>query len=259
MWRRSKGTPLRILVDALVPLDELRRAVYSMECSEYDVPVALVKWQHVSLRHNLQVLYETLAGHGLPTFPGRQEALRGWDDLHSRVERMDLVADESVRPPPSEAMTLVAPDGQLAYQSDIPRQVTDLGELVDLSEEEPMLNHLWFVNQCKFPKDALSRHHATLSMDMCDRMSQLHPRPAVRAYTLNGVSLPLLLWYRSQQTRVIPMVQEYLHLIVPVHRSMRGNATSLPQRGTNLAVFPDTPRHTGEFGGPPVPRCRDSP
>ena len=228
LWRRSDGTRMRIRVDGLIPLDELQRALYSMECEEYDVPVALVKWQHVSLRHNLQLLYEILVGHGLPTFPARQEALRGWDDLHARMEPMDMVVDEATRPPPSEVMT-VLPEGTVAgYPSGMQRVVADLGELVDLPEEEPTLNHLWFVNHCRFPPEALHRCHATLSMDMCDRMGQLHPRPAVRTYVLDGVSLPLLLWYRSQQTRVMPMVQEYLHLSGPtavVRRSDRPRPT----------------------------------
>lgn len=67
---------LRVHVDAVVPRDTLRRALLSMECSNYDLPVAHVKWQRFQGRAALQVLYDTLLAHGIPVHPDRAEALR---------------------------------------------------------------------------------------------------------------------------------------------------------------------------------------
>ena len=245
LWGNQRN--LRIPVDPLIPREELRCALFCMECAEDPLDVAFVRWQTVSRRVALQLLYETLVAHGVATHPPQAEALRGWDELHAGGP---LVAVGGVQTVP--ALEDLTADG--------------------LNEGGPVFSHLWaVVRLCRFPAEALRRCHAALSMDMRERLAHLSPgltgppptppvrptaEPLVRAYSVEGTTAPLLLCppgrameltarpgcrYQAYRPRVLAMLREFLHVVYahvaevrapPPHRegayAVSGTSVSFP-------------------------------
>lgn len=98
-------------------------------------------------------------------------------------------------------------------------------DMVNSSEQDPMFHHLWVVGSvCRFPMPLLKQCHAAMGMDIRERLARNSPEAIVRAYSYQGVVVPLLLcpmffvffggkkhcpWYRACQNRVVAMIQEY--------------------------------------------------
>lgn len=55
------------------------------------------------------------------------------------------------------------------------------------------INHLWIVRDALgLPEALLERVHASLAVDLAERIAPLAPRATVRAYRCGGLELPLL-------------------------------------------------------------------
>lgn len=219
-WDGENGTKLHIWMDPVIPLVVLQRAVQVIHCAEYAVPVAHIHWNAVPGRGDLAVLYDTLEAHGIPVHPDRVAAMRGWDDMQAPPSR-------AVIPSPPTSIIMEPPPPVAAASSDGSTQpphpgiwkVESLEELMRFSDQDHLFTHLWVVvRRCHFPLDRLTTHshtHAALGMDLCERLSRLSPEPLIRAYHWHGVTVPLLLWYREQEARVVSLIQEYLHIMYP--------------------------------------------
>lgn len=67
-------------------------------------------------------------------------------------------------------------------------------DMVNSSEQDPMFHHLWVVGSvCRFPMPLLKQCHAAMGMDIRERLARNSPEAIVRAYSYQGVVVPLLL------------------------------------------------------------------
>lgn len=258
LWDNTEtGKTMRIAIDsAVVPHDQLVDAVRCMDCEGYDgMMVANIRWHRISSRVSLQILYETLVAHGIPVFPCMADALSGWDGQHAAAAAAAPPTAPCVALPPEvteEAAVAADPQqGHHKRKRDAPQphnnmavvaannptttteaamglfatgvhSIQSLLELVNADEDEPMFSHLWVVGSvCRFPLTLLQTCHATMGMDLCERVSNLSPKAIVRSYSLGNVIVPLLVWYRSYRTRVVSMIQEYLHIVYSHVREVR--------------------------------------
>lgn len=222
LWETGKGSHVRVWVDPDVPLQVLNKAVWVIRCAESTLPVAHIRWNAVPDRGCLSLLYNTLEAHGIPIHPDHAAALRGWDDHRGQTEegggRTPLALSvrqettTSVRP---ELALTVTGQNEGHHQPGVWR-VESLEELTRFADGEPLFTHLWVVaTRCRFPLERLRAGHAALGMDLCERVSRLSPEPLVRAYHWDGVTVPLLMWYRDQEPRVVSLIREYLHIMYP--------------------------------------------
>ena len=117
----------------------------------------------------------------------------------------------AVRPPPA-ASDLVAADGD--------RMVAVLAAALALGDRDPRagVNHLWILREALgLPVALLERLHASLAVDLAERVAPLTPRATVRAYRCGDLELPLLCWFPHQRTAAVCMLQEFLHVAYGGH------------------------------------------
>jgi hypothetical protein len=243
VWANGEP-PIVVAIDTLVPREEVEWSLHQLDVAEFDVPVAHVQWHRVSKRAWVQILYDTLDAHGIPVHPSRAEALTGWDDLHCTA--LSVPAHDPL--PREEHHNLALMNAVTSVQS--------LDHLITRDPKEQMLSHPHVVvHILGFPRALYEECHGAMGMDMRERLAKVSPEAIVRAYEYDGVTVPLLLWYRAMQSRVVAMVQPTSD--APVHASChQSTCTSctptFPRFGCGSQ---GVPRACGEALHPFLPRA----
>lgn len=143
-------------------------------------------------------IFERLIAAGVPTTPSKAEALEAWSETYHDVDA----------PRAEASLTLCnLQNGRIV-------NVKDLNELIQKTDNGMVVNHIWLLcHVLQFPLKIFEKHHAVIGTDLLERMSKLHPHPMVLAYTLNGLTVPLLTWLSAHENRVSAILSEYLHCV----------------------------------------------
>lgn len=224
-----------------------------------------VRWNRVKQRAQLHLVYDVLSQHGFRGQPPKAEALSAWDDLHrcdeiplsegivmeggggtdelprtqqqqQQAEAQDTPVDhhadaevESLPPPPApgNATGPLVLCGTQDLDERV-RRIQSLDDLMQPDDGDVFVNHLWILGKVlRVPRDALEAQHAAIGSDLFERVRGISPQPVVRGYVYNRLTVPLLLWLRSYQDRVVLMLTEYMHLCHPRVGSTRISAWQL--------------------------------
>lgn len=229
-WGWNPGDPnnVKVEIDAdVVPTEDVQAALWMLPRrgpqETGGSPAAFVKWHRVHTKSALHGLYDALTAHGITIEPSRPDALLAWEELMRSPHSHGAVAVSPGSLPNSQAVAQVAEKKQECVPLTAVFAVDEgLYELLHQEDatgvcDDQWINHVWVIGAVlRYPTKLLLQRHAAIGLDVRERLSALYPTPMVRAYrTPDGMLVPLLLWHRAYESRVVALLQEYLHVVHP--------------------------------------------